>query len=102
VLTQAEARAAVEQHGSKRAAAKALGVPRSTFYHWLDPEPGRKRAREWYESSEENREHHRQKARDWYENASGFQLNRRRLQIRRIKALRRIKQRREEREVLSG
>lgn len=37
-LTPEEARALVEKHGGQRAAARATGVPRTTFQQWLSPE----------------------------------------------------------------
>jgi hypothetical protein len=87
-----EAKALVERMGSKRAAAHHLGVPRSTFYHWLDPEPARKRSRRWY-ANEANRESHQEGQRERYRNMAGTALAKRRLQMRRIKALKRMAQR---------
>jgi hypothetical protein len=91
VLTQAEARAAVERHGGIANAARAIGVHRTTFTHWLDPEKGRANARRWYQK---NGDYQREKSRKQYWEMSGLKLAERRLQIRRIKALKRLEARR--------
>jgi nicotinamidase-related amidase len=87
VITPDEAKALVERMGSQTEAARHMGVPRTTFRHWLYPEKGREKARKWYQ---ENKEHKREQSKRQYWSHTPLELAERRLKIRRIKALHRM------------
>lgn len=111
-LTQDEARALVEQHGSQQAAANAIGVPRSTFQYWLDPESHRARCRKRYsadperfraqmrESYHADPEVRRARNRERWANLSGPAYAKRLLQMRRQHALRRMAERKRRQEAI--
>jgi hypothetical protein len=86
-MTPDEAQALAERMGSQQAAADHMGVPRTTFRHWMFPEKGREKARKWYQ---ENKEHKREQSKRQYWSQTPLELAERRLQIRRIKALKRM------------
>lgn len=98
-LTPEEAREVVERIGSKKGAARHLGVPRSTFYHWLHPERGWERGRRYYAA---NRERVRLKNQEHYRNMTGLQIARKQLTSRRAKALTRMAERNRTEGVSSG
>lgn len=90
MLSPEEARQLVERKGNISAAARAIGVPRSTFQYWLDPEVDRERHRRRYHADPEPK---KQAQRRYWENLSGTAYNRRLLQMRRVNALRRMVER---------
>ncbi len=96
-LTPEEAQAVVDRVGSKKAAARELGVPWTTFYYWLYPEKNRQKTREWRAFSD-NAEKDKQRNREWFENLSGTAYNHRLLENRRRAALRRKRERRQQKE----
>lgn len=54
-LSPEQAQEQVELHGSQREAARAAGVPYSTFRHWLRPHEAReRRRRNWRDHKERN------------------------------------------------
>lgn len=89
-LTPEQAADVVDWAGDRSAAARAIGVPRSTFVYWLDPEPNLARFRRNYAADPEAKA---RRNRTWYEALSGLEYNRRLLYMRRVKALHRRAQR---------
>ncbi len=93
-LSPEEAQAAVDRFGGKKAAARELGVPWTTFYYWLYPEKNRQGTRAWREYAD-NAEKDKQRNRDWFENLGGTAYNARLLRQRRRHALVRKRKREE-------
>ena len=90
IPTPEQARELVEHFGGQRAAARALGVAKSTLRYWLDPEKDRAAARHYRLN---NLEKELARSRRYYDNLSWFDRNRKQLQDRRRKALKRMKER---------
>lgn len=90
MLDPDEAQALVEKHGSRRGAARAIGVPASTFYYWLHPELNREGTRRWAEA---NRERDRERSRRRYATLSGMEYNHTLLRHRRDQGRRRMRER---------
>ncbi len=91
-LSLIEAQALVKKHGGTAAAARAHGVPASTFRYWLNPEPQIERMRD-RRRDPEYAERERAQQRDYYWNLSGYHYNLKLLRSRRSKGLARMKAR---------
>ncbi len=96
MLEPHEAQALVKKHGSQRAAARATGIPRSTLRRCLDPEAHRKAQRLNYAANPEPK---RARDRQHYHTLTGLDYAHRLLQLRRWKALQRMKGRSESGEI---
>ena len=90
MLTPEQTQDLVDHFGGLRPASRAVGIHNTTLWYWLNPERKRKRERERYR---QNPEAKRAAVRERYENFSGVEYNRRLLQMRRVKALHRRRQR---------
>ena len=98
----------VEKAGSQAAAARQLGIPRTTFQAWLDPEANRRRHLRWYYANHEyakarsrryhhaNREQIKAQQQDYYYSLDAVQYSRKRLKDRRWHAQRRMEKRNQE------
>ncbi len=93
-LSPEEARELVERVGSIKGAARSIGVHRSTFRYWLDPELWKRRHRDAYAR---NPEKERAQMRRYHENLTGMQYAWTQLRSRRNKALARMRKREERR-----
>lgn len=91
-LSPTETRALVDRLGSQTAAAKEMGVSRSTIQYWLDPSVQQERMRKRYAR---NLDASRKRLRDQYWNETGVQHARRLLKNRRVQALHRMAKRNE-------
>lgn len=89
-LSESQARAEVERHGSIKEAAAAYGVHRSTFSYWLNRDVHKQRMRRYYAAHTERK---LAQVREWYFQMGSVQYNERLLKLRRYKGLRRMSKR---------
>lgn len=95
----------IAEHGSVYAAAKVLDVWDTTLFRWAHPERRRRQnenaaqcQRRCYRLDPEWADRRRRRSREAYWSLSGLEYNRRLLQIRRVKALARMRERNRRRE----